>query len=268
MRYSWKDWGAVLFILLQFICTLMWAFKAHELSWPVHLTLVLLGGLVFYYNPIMVTHNFLHTPFFHSATFNRAFELFNCLNLGLPQILYKHHHLTHHRYNNSLEDPSSTKLKGVNGNHEHWIPYSALSLLRDGTQKAWAQTLKKGEGLDLALQVVMTLLCWGLWFVIDWKWTLYAWLPLFWWGWFLAHMENYFEHFHASAPENRFANSVSYYGPLYNLLMMNEGFHQEHHIAPQTHWTERPALREKYAAQMSEAHAYAAKHPPLLGFLD
>ncbi|MBY0516294.1 MAG: fatty acid desaturase [Bacteriovoracaceae bacterium] len=268
MRYSLKDLGATLFIIIQFALTLFWALNAHSFSWPMHLVLIVLGGFIFYYNPIMVTHNFLHTPFFKSSLLNRLFELFNCINLGLPQILYKHHHLTHHRYNNSLEDPSSTKLKGKNGGHEHWIPYSALSLLRDGTQKAWAQAIAKGEGVDLALQVGMTVIGWGLWFWIDWKWTLYAWLPLFWWGWFLAHMENYFEHFNAKNPDSRFGNSVSYYGPIYNLIMMNEGYHQEHHISPQTHWTERPALQSKYEVQMRENQAYAAKNPPLLGFLD
>lgn len=268
MRYSVKDLAAVFFVLLQFFMTLLWCLSFNDLSLWQHALLVLVGGLVFYYNPIMVTHNFLHNPFFKQDWLNSAFEMFNCFNLGLPQILYRHHHLTHHRYNNSLEDPSSTKLNGKGGGHEHWIPYSAFSLLRDGTHKAWILAIKKGEGRELVLQVLMTIAVWSLWIYLDWRWALTVWLPLFWWGWFLAHMENYFEHFKATHPESRYANSVSYYGKIYNLLMMNEGFHQEHHISPQTHWTERPALREKYQAEMRAAGSYEAKHPPLLGFLD
>jgi fatty acid desaturase len=43
------------------------------------------------------------------------------MNMGLPQIIYKYHHLNHHRFNNSLEDPSSTFLYGKNGQQEHHI---------------------------------------------------------------------------------------------------------------------------------------------------
>ena len=81
-------------------------------------------------------------------------------------------------------------------------------------------------------------------------------------------MENYYEHFKATDPESRFANSVSYYGVVYNKLMFNEGFHQEHHLSPGQHWFERGTVKEKYSHQMNQAAAYSAKYTPLLGFLE
>ena len=88
-------------------------------------------------------------------------------------------------------------------------------------------------------------------------------MPIFYSGWFLAHVENYYEHFGAS-PENRLANSVSYYGPIYNFLFCNEGYHQEHHLRPQMHWTSRPKVRQ----QLISTKKVVSKFPPLLGFLD
>ena len=75
---------------------------------------------------------------------------------------------------------------------------------------------------------------------IDWRWMLVAYVPTFYCGWFLALLENYYEHHHASNHRSRLADSVSYYGRWYNILMFNEGYHQEHHLKPHLHWTRRP----------------------------
>jgi fatty acid desaturase len=99
--------------------------------------------------------------------------------------------------------------------------------------------------------------------VLSWQYVLWFFLPTFYLGWCLAHLENYYEHFGASS-ETRSANSVSYYGRLYNLLFCNEGYHQEHHLRPQWHWTRRPELR----AEFPEGGRLVSKFPPLLAFLD
>jgi fatty acid desaturase len=80
-------------------------------------------------------------------------------------------------------------------------------------------------------------------------------------------MENYYEHVGADA-QSRFSNSVSYYGRLYNLLLCNEGYHQEHHLRPQAHWTQRPTIRTELAASLDGSGRTIAALPPLLGFLE
>jgi len=273
-RYS--RWDAVLFLIAaaQLGATIAWARAFANLSLGVNLAIFAAMALVFYFNPIVVVHNFLHCAFFTWAPLNRAFAAINSANLGLPQVLYKHHHITHHRFNNdpiengTTKDPSSTYRFGKAGKQEHWVSYAALSLFRDGTEHAVAETMRKGDGVQLAIECLFIILALVLWLSLDWHWFLFAYLPLFFVGWFLAHVENYFEHFHATDPKNRFANSVSYYPRWYNRLMFNEGYHQEHHIEAGRHWTERPAVRERFRERMEAAKMHEARFPPLLGFLD
>jgi fatty acid desaturase len=268
MKYSKWDMLLVTVALFQGLSLITWAYFFPLLPIWAQLVIFSFELLLFYFNPIVITHNFLHTPFFKSAALNQLFPWLNSMNLGLPQILYKYHHLSHHRHNNSLEDPSSTYLRGKNGQQEHWFPYCALSLFRDGTQKAWAQTLQKGEARLLYIELLFTLGFWCLLLFVNWRFFVLAYLPLFYAGWFLAHMENYYEHFQARSPASRFGNAVSFYPRWYNLLMFNEGYHQEHHISPQEHWSKRPQTQARYQQQMTEAGHHQGKWPPLLGMLE
>jgi len=154
MRYSPFDLLLVLLASIQFMSLILWVKLFNDLSLMTNLGVLAVEVALFYFNPIVITHNFLHTPFFKARLVNRSFSIINSMNLGLPQILYKHHHLNHHRHNNSLADPSSTYLYGRNKQQEHWIPYCAFSLLRDGTKVAWKQTIQKNEGTWLAMEII------------------------------------------------------------------------------------------------------------------
>jgi fatty acid desaturase len=268
MKHSRLDLILVAVAVIQVVSLLLWAKKFDELS--IAMQVMIFSGqlFLFYFNPIVITHNFLHTGFFKSSLLNFTFSTLNSMNLGLPQILYKYHHLNHHRYNNSPEDPSSTYTYGKKGLQEHWFSYSCLGLFRDGTQKAWVMTLQKKEGHLLGLEILSVLFFWGLLSWLSWKFFLTSYLPLFYFGWFLAHLENYFEHYKARSPSDRFGNAVSIYHPLYNLIMFNEGYHQEHHISPQEHWRQRPLTQKKFQKQMKSAGAYEARMPPLLGMFE
>ncbi|MBI3072220.1 MAG: fatty acid desaturase [Deltaproteobacteria bacterium] len=274
----WKHsrWDAVLFAatLLQFALTIAWAAAFDAMSAAEHIAAFIPMVLLFYYNPIVVTHNFLHTPFFASNKLNNAFAIFNSANLGLPQILYKYHHLTHHKYSNdpiengTTQDPSSTYRFGKDGRQEHWVPYSAFGLFRDGTKYAFREIQKKKKTHLMGYELISVALAFALLIALSWQWFLVVYAPLYLAGWFLAHVENYFEHFNATNARDDAANSVSYYHPLYNKLMFNEGYHQEHHLRPQRHWTERPQVQTEFRDEMARAQTHAASWPPLLGFLD
>ncbi len=233
------------------------------LLWPAALFL-------FWYNSIVATHNFLHTPWFVHPLANSVYAAINSINLGLPQILYRFHHLNHHRYENDrpgedgrTRDRSSTYTYGRDGNHENVIAYCTLGLFRRGTTEAYREVTRKGHWKQLCFELVVCLLGLAAYLLLSWRYFVFFFLPIFYFGWFLAQMENYYEHFGAS-PENRSANSVSYYGCIYNLLFCNEGYHQEHHLRPQLHWTRRPGVRQELVGN----DRVIARFPPPLGFLN
>ena len=207
---------------MQLAATTTWAvaFARLPLLWNVAVFVVLV--YVFYFNPIVITHNFLHTPFFRRRAMNKAFAIVNSANLFLPQVLYKYHHLIHHQYandpirNGTTLDPSSTYRYGRNGRQEGFFPYSALGLFRDGTSHAYHEAVRHGQRRQFWMELAAIVVTGVVWLAIDWRWFLAGYVPLFYCGWFLALLENYFEHHQATDPGDRHADSVSYYGRWYN----------------------------------------------------
>jgi fatty acid desaturase len=274
-KHSPKDALLVAIAVGQLVATTAWAVAFHRLSLAWNLVAFVVITYAFYYNPVVVTHNFLHTPFFRRRALNRVFSILNSANLFLPQVLYKYHHLIHHQYandaihNGTTLDPSSTYRYGKHGKQEPFVLYCALSLFRDGgTGHAFREAMHHGQQKQFVMELVAIGVTAVVWIAIDWRWMLVAYVPTFYFGWFLALLENYFEHHRASNRDSRFADSVSYYGAVYNLLMFNEGYHQEHHLKPHLHWTDRPAVHRQYRGEFTNAGAYEAHNPPLLGFLD
>ena len=91
-----------------------------------------------------------------------------------------------------------------------------------------------------------------------------AYLPLFLFGQFMVRVSAYFGHYKASDVENPYANSVNHYSRLWNVIMFNEGYHQEHHIRPQEHWSRRPTTRKDFHDEMRDAHTQIERFPPML----
>jgi fatty acid desaturase len=273
-KHSPRDLVLVLIATSQFVAMTAWAVLFDTLPLSANLAVFVVLSYVFYYNPIVVTHNFLHTPFFKRRALNRLFPVLNSANLFLPQVLYKYHHLTHHQYandpvrNGTTLDPSSTFRYGTDGAQEGFVSYSALGLFRDGTSHAYREALRHGQRSQFWMELAAIFVTAMLWLWIDWRWFLAAFVPTFYCGWFLALLENYYEHHRATNPDSRMADSVSYYGRWYNRMMFNEGYHQEHHLKPHLHWTRRPQVHAEFGEKFKAAGAYEARKPPLLGFLD
>ena len=60
--------------------------------WPVAPVI----GLGVWWNSNTIAHNFIHRPFFRSATINRLFSVALSVLLGIPQTLWRERHLAHH----------------------------------------------------------------------------------------------------------------------------------------------------------------------------
>lgn len=197
-----------------------------------------------------VSHNFLHNPFFTWRPLNRTFGVVNTLGLGVPQCLYRVHHLDHHRHGNDRVDPasgttrdrSSTWRFGRDGREEPVWRYALLGPFRTEFGFLYAGARRRDGALQVAAESLALLLFVGGLGLLSWRGLLLFWLPVWYLGEVAAFAENWLEH-RGATPGSRLTDSVSCYGRLYNLVWFNNGYHQEHHWRPQVHWTGVPALR-------------------------
>lgn len=247
------------------------------------------------YNIIVVSHLFTHTPWFNSPVHNRFVSMLNSVNIGQSVQTYQLTHVrNHHRYNNDqpgvdgqTKDSSSTYRGGVGGEHVGLMRYAVvgaaetlvgiartllavprlwrvgahekdlLSLFAKGANKRnWEMRQVQLDRMAQFAAVVVFL-------AISWQWFLFCYLPAFFVALALVNVQNYYEHYGAE-PENRYANSVSYYGSLYNFLAFNDGYHQEHHLRPLAHWTQMPHVTVEYSDKLKQERIVSPV-PAILG---
>jgi fatty acid desaturase len=102
--------------------------------------------------------------------------------------------------------------------------------------------------------------------LLSWKWVAVVYLPAFFVALVLVNVQNYYRHYGAN-PDVRAADSVSHYGRFYNSLAFNDGYHQEHHLSPSTHWSKLPDVRERRRDSLDAQPRVISPLPAMLGFL-
>jgi fatty acid desaturase len=222
--------------------------------------------------------------------------MLNSINIGQSVQSYELTHVrNHHRYNNDQQRPdgktqdlSSTFRDGTGGEHVSVFRYaffgaietsvgiggallSVTRLWRVGVHEEDLLSLfaksagkRAWELRQLQLDRMAHFLALCLFLTISWRWVLFCYLPAFFLALALVNVQNYYEHYGA-APEKRYANSVSYYGSLYNLLTFNDGYHQEHHLRPLTHWTQMPRVKREYGDKLQRVERIVSPVPAILG---
>jgi len=257
--------------------------------------------LMMTYNIIVLSHLFTHAAWFNSPLLNGLVSALNSVNIGQSVQAYQLTHVrNHHRYNNDRKGPdgrtkdaSSTYQDGVDGEHAGLFRYAfvgaASTLLGVGrallSAVTSAVTLWRVGGLEPELLALASktpsrrarelrqirldraahLLALCLFLFVSWKWTLLCYLPAFYLALALVNVQNYYEHYGAR-PGNSYADSVSYYGRLYNLLAFNDGYHQEHHLRPQAHWSTMRFVRRHYREELDRTERVVSPVPAILGF--
>jgi fatty acid desaturase len=280
----------------HFVATLLLA-----IVWQNSSTLGRAAGFAFLvvmmvYNIIIVSHLFTHAAWFNSPRLNRLVSMLNSVNIGQSVQAYELTHVrNHHRYNNDAQGPdgktkdlSSTFRDGTGGEHTgafHYAFFGAVETLvsvgralssvtrlwRVGAHERELLTLcaksaakRNWELRRLQLDRMVHFLTLCLFLTISWKWVLLCYLPAFFLALMLVNVQNYYEHYGA-APESRYTNSVSYYGPLYNLLTFNDGYHQEHHLRPLAHWTQMPKVKREHHDKLDQVERIVSPVPAILG---
>lgn len=190
-----------------------------------------------------IAHNFIHIPFFKSKNLNSVFSILNSIGIGLPQSLYRIHHLNHHRFNNHPDtDESSTFRYGKNGKEENILSYSLLGVVRTDLYGLY-KIASKQTRLPL-VEVAALIIFFVTYFFINWRLAAGYLVPSILLGQIFAVWENYCEH-HRAPLNDRKRDSVSCYNSFYNFIWFNNGYHQEHHYSPQVHWTEIYKVRSE-----------------------
>jgi fatty acid desaturase len=284
--------------LAQFVGTLLIASSWERRSLAGQAGSFALLVFMMVYNIIVLSHLFTHTHWFESRLLNGLVSVLNSVNIGQSVQAYELTHVrNHHRYNNDRKGPdgmtkdlSSTYQEGVGGEHASLFRYAFLSavgtllnvgrtllsagrLWRVGEHEETLRSLaspspvKRAEELrQIQLDRIAHFLGLCLFLFISWKWTLVCYLPAYYLALALVNVQNYYEHYGA-APENNYADSVSHYGRLYNLLTFNDGYHQEHHLRPRSHWRDMPMLRRKYGEKLDRVERIVSPLPAILGVL-
>lgn len=250
LAHSIKDIHLVGLTALELILLVYGAVSYGQLS---SLTTVGLGALLIFLictNFQCAAHNFIHNPFFTSRLLNQAFSIVNSCALGIPQSLYRIHHLNHHKYNNDPKDMTTGITKDWSstfryarkpGEEESIMSYALLGFWRGDFGTLLREAKRKG----LLRLVILETVALGVFVAslgaMNWKGSFCFFLPVWYLGHCSAHLENYLEH-HGATPGNRLTDSVSCYNSLYNLIWFNNGYHQEHHYKPQVHWTKIPEV--------------------------
>jgi hypothetical protein len=105
---------------------------------------------------------------------------------------------------------------------------------------------------QLAAESVLIIAMWATLAWLNPTFFTWAYLPGYFTGLALCGLQGYWEHFAGPA--------VSHYGPIYNFLCMNDGYHAEHHANPGLHWTRLP--------ERIDPTASTSRWPALLRWLE
>lgn len=200
-------------------------------------------------------HYHMHSPLFLSSRINRLYEIFASMVIGIPFTAWRLFHIAHHKHNNDLKtngqtkDPLSFYRYGENYQRENFWAYCITGVWRDISGKTIkdpsdncsTKVIIKNTHLLKTEQYafycfVITIFLFNFWYG-------FLYILIYVLSLILNNATSYGEHFGSAVEQNNFrVNSVSSYGKLYNFFCFNCGYHQEHHVRPNAHWTDLPKI--------------------------
>jgi fatty acid desaturase len=174
-RYTWRDGVPCAVTLFQLGLNLWLAATWDDRSLAQNLWFLPVCLLLFWYNGLVASHNFVHTAWFKSDLLNRSYAVLNSVNIGVPHSHYRLEHVKHHRWVNdrvgasgTTNDPTSTFACGTRGDHEHPFSYCFLGLFRMELRDSFQEIVRRDGGRQLAAEVVACLLGMAIYIGLSW----------------------------------------------------------------------------------------------------
>lgn len=174
-----------------------------------------------------------HKP--NNLLFRRILDLLISVLLGFPFHFYQIQHFIHHKYDNGIEDFTST-YKMENGLlvPKSILSYSLLWFTQINRRSKFSEKatslgfLNKKIRRKIAGESLFTLFCLVCLFTIK-PFYVIAYIVMIYLGWVFIALHNYGQHL----PDSQLSKiGYSYYGKFYNYLFLNNGLHYEHHDKP------------------------------------
>jgi fatty acid desaturase len=273
-RYSYYD--AIPAVCgIGILSLIFWTFLCFDsLSWWVLAPAFVAIAWSYCWNMQCISHNFIHNAFFQNVWLNRAYSVLLSLDLGVPHVLYHHYHLNHHWGDSdavgpdgSTRDWSSIYRYGKDGQPEAFWKYCLVSFFRVEAGPVLKTAYRNHHLPQVAVESLALGAMWIAMAVVNWRYFLLFYLPSYYLGWVLSYAEGYLEHY-GCQPGNHYANSVSSYNWIYNVLWFNNGYHQEHHWDPKVHWTKMTELYHHIKGQLAANHTRTLRGPHITAFVE
>ncbi|MES2963320.1 MAG: fatty acid desaturase [Bdellovibrionota bacterium] len=203
----------------------------------------------------LVTHNQIHCPTFASPWMNRALELALTIARGSTVTgMIVPHSLNHHPHNGSSEDWIRVDLAGEGPYLVRLCRYTWVALKSVAREKSRsnAPRLTATQRRHLLQEkavlygVIAAFLAWNPMLaltVVGLPW-IFAMLTLL--GTTILQHEG-------CDPLSFYDHSRNFESSIMNWFFLNNGYHTAHHLFPEMHWSELPAVHAKIASQIDPA---------------
>lgn len=182
-------------------------------------------------------HISVHYTVHHKSAYrvlNRLIELMNSACIGIPYNHYQIQHFLHHRFDNELEDPTTTWQlmddalvpKSLWKYSFLWFANSSYREKFDLGAKKYGylkSDIKKKMLGDLLINIIVLIACFYTSITVGLYYLLLIYL-----GWAVVSIINYGQHLPEHIDGKRI-KGYSYYKAWYNCLLVHNGKHYEHH---------------------------------------
>lgn len=237
------DWRSIAGALLTLgLLMIQWLdLVRHPLLWLVSC------GCVFFCT--IANHNHQHHVTFRFESLNRLWGAVLTWCIGFParSIVPMHNH-NHHAHNNQPEDHVRASIVTFRWNLANLLLFPVFAIrsylpVKLRTLRKWRESSPE-DYRQLRLErwafypVAIALLLWNPLATL-----IYLALPYAFGQWAILAI-NLVQH-DGCDPESRYNHSRNFIGRSLNWILLNNGFHTAHHLAPGMHWSELPRLHRR-----------------------